>query len=121
MVWYSTSEQKWYYSYTGGAVIFDTQQEAQSFMAKVDTAKAIISTVQTLATATDGAADRVAEYWDAAGTGWVDGDVAPLGITAAQLTACITLLEQVNLLMTNEATTPSMYRSTLNTVRRVVV
>ena len=85
-------------------------------MAKIDTAKAIVRAVQSLALATDSASDLVAEYWDAVGTGWIDDDVAPMGITAAQLTACITLLEQVNLLMTNQATTPIMHRTTLNII-----
>ncbi len=88
-------------------------------MAKQDTAKAIIKAVQSLATATDSAADLEAEYFDAAGAGWVDADVAALGITAAQLAGCITLMQQINLLMTGSAITPAMYRSTLNVVRRV--
>ncbi len=88
-------------------------------MAKLDTAKAIVKAAQSLATATDSASDLEAEYFDAAGAGWVDADVAALGITAAQLAGCITLLQQVDKLMTGAATTPAVYRSTLNQVRRV--
>jgi len=99
--------------------IFYTQKEAVNCMAKIDTAKAIISAVKSMATATDQATDLVSEYWDV-GT-FVDEDVAALGITAAQLTSCITLLEQVDKLMTNQETSSSMYRTTLNQVRRVVI
>lgn len=65
---------------------------------KIETAKAIVKTVQSLATATDSAADLEAEYFDVGN--WVDADVAALGITAAQLASCLTLLQQINLLMT---------------------
>ncbi len=119
MVWQSAVDGLWYYSYTGGALTFATQQEASQFMAKIYTAKAIVAAVKALAPTADDASDLEAEYFDAAGAGWVDDDVAPLGITAAQLAACLTLLQQFALLMTNQATTPSMHRTTLNAVRRV--
>jgi len=96
---------------------FDTEQEARSIMAKIETAKAIVRAVQSLTTATDSAGDLEAEYFDIGN--WVDADVAALGITAAQLAAGLTLLQQVNLLMTGEATTPAVYRTTLNQLRRV--
>jgi hypothetical protein len=76
--------------------------------------------VQSLALATDTAADLESEYFDTQGTGWVDADVEPLGISAAALASCVSVLGQVNALMTNQATTPAMYRSTLNAVRRVM-
>ncbi len=109
----------WYVTDGANEYIFESEQEARQFMAKIDTAKAIVKAVQSLATATDSAGDLEAEYFDAAGAGWVDEDVAALGITAAQLAGCITLLQQVNLLMTGVATTPAVYRTTLNQVRRV--
>ena len=88
-------------------------------MAKIDTAKAIIAAVQTLAPATDTAEDLQSEYFD---TGpFVDADVAALGITADNLASCITLLQQINALMSGAANTPAIYRSTLNKVRRVTV
>ena len=84
---------------------------------KLDMAKAVIRAVQSLSTVTDTAADLSAEYFDA-GT-IVDADLEPLGIPAATLSSCITLLEQVHNLMTGVATYPSGYRTTLNKVRRV--
>jgi len=107
----------WYANDNGKEYQFDSEQEAHIFMAKLDTAKVIVRTVQSLATATDSAGDLEAEYFDIGG--WTDEDVAAIGITSAQLAACLTLLQQVNLLMTGGATSPAIYRSTLNAVRRI--
>ncbi len=98
--------------------VFDlTKQEAQHIMAKLDTARAIVAAVKTLAPITDTAEALEAEYFDA-GT-FTDVDVVALGITATDLAACLTLVQQVNLLMTGEATTPAIYRASVNKVRRV--
>jgi hypothetical protein len=107
----------WYVNDGGREYQFDTEQEARSIMAKIETAKAIIRAVQSLATAADDGPDFEAEYFDVGN--WTDEDVAAIGITAAQLAAGLTLLQQVNLLMTGEATTPAVYRTTLNQLRRV--
>jgi hypothetical protein len=88
-------------------------------MAKIDTAKAIVAAVKSLALVTDTAADLEAEYFDA-GT-FVDGDVSALGLTAADIASCITLLQQMSNLMTGGATAVAMYRTTLNKVRRIVL
>lgn len=114
---YRESGGTWYVVDGTQEYVFASEQEARQFMAKHDTAKAIIKAVQSLATATDSAADLEAEYFDIGN--WTDEDVAALGITAAQLAACLTLLQQVGALMTGSATTPAVYRTTLNTVRRV--
>ena len=95
--------------------IYSTEMEAIQAMAKIDTARAITTAVQALATPTDLSADLVAQYFDA-GT-FADADVAPLGITAADLASCITLLQQVENLMTGQATAVAIYRTTLNKVR----
>ena len=86
-------------------------------MAKIDTARAIVGAVQSLATATDSAPDLEAEYFDVGS--WADEDVAALGITASDVASCITLLQQVQALMSGAATTPAVYRATINKVRRV--
>ena len=86
---------------------------------KLEMAKAVISAVQSLAFVTDTALDLTAEYF---GAGTItDDDVAPLGITAATLASCITLLQQVENLMVGSATSPAIYRTTLNQVRRISV
>ena len=116
---------KWIFCTLGteaSEVIFDTQMEAMTAMAKLETAKAIVAAVKTLTTVNDGAGDLVQEYWDPPCNGiFTDDDVAALGITAAQLTACITTLEQAALFMAGSATTPVVHRVTLNAVRRVTV
>ena len=107
-----------WYALTGETL---TAAEAASalggYMKKEETAKAIIRAVQSLATVNDLGPDLVKEYFDAGA--FADGDVAAIGITAAQLGACITLLQQVGLLMGSGATTPADYTATLNAVRRV--
>lgn len=111
------AEHGWAFSDGLTERFFETEQEARNAMAKLDTAKAIVRAVQALAPTADNAADLEAEYFDAGA--WADGDVAALGITAADLAACLTLLQQFDKLMTNQATTPAIYRTTLNKVRRV--
>ncbi len=119
MVWQSGDGDQWYVNTGGRNIPFDSEQEARIAMAKIDTAKAIVKTVQSLATATDTASDLEKEYFDVAGSGWTDADVAALGITAAQLASCLTLLQQFEKLMTAQATTPIDNTAALNQVRRV--
>ena len=116
---YQAADGRWIIFDGMNKIYFDTQLEAEKAMAKLDTAKAIVSAVKTLTTVNDLSGDLVSEYFDA-GT-FVDADVAALGITAAQLASCITLLEQAGKFMNSEATTPIMHRVTLNAVRRVSV
>ncbi len=115
---FDTRAQAVWYAMTGEQL--DAAQAALAlggYMAKANTAKAIVDAVKTLSTVNDLGPDLVAEYFDV-GT-FTDEDVASLGITATQLASCITLLEQVGHLMNNEATVPAMYRATLNLVRRI--
>ena len=114
-IWQSNGH--WYANADGREYQFETEQEARQAMAKIETAKAIVRVVQSLALATDGAPDLEAEYFDVGA--WTDADVAALGITAADLASCITLLQQVAALMTGGATSPAVYRTTLNKMRRV--
>jgi len=108
---------QYYYSIDGVYYRFPQGIDGEIMVAKLQTAQAIVAAVKALTTPTDLATDLVAEYFDAGE--FVDGDVAALGITADTLAACITLLQQVDLLMTGSATSPAMYRATLNKVRRV--
>ncbi len=84
---------------------------------KLKTAQAIVAAVQSLAPASDGAADLVQEFFYVGA--FVDADVEALGVTASDLAACITLLQQFALLMTGQATAAASYTTTLNKVRRV--
>jgi cell fate (sporulation/competence/biofilm development) regulator YlbF (YheA/YmcA/DUF963 family) len=103
----------------GTAITFDTEQEARQAMAKIETAKAVIEPVKAVAETADVAKDRIKEYFDLAGDGWVDADVAALGITAAQLASCITFLENFDKFMTNQVAAQADYTAVLNAVRRV--
>lgn len=116
-IWQSGEDNLWRVSYDGGAMTFSTQAEAEQMSHKLDMAKAVIRAIQSLAPAADNSADLVAEYFDAGTV--VDDDLAALGIDVATLASCITMLQQVDLLMTNQATSAAMYRTTLNKVRRV--
>jgi hypothetical protein len=116
---YRQSGGTWFVVDGGREYVFASEQEARQTMAKLATAQAIVRTVQSLAAATDSATDLEKEYFDVQGAGWVDGDVEALGITAAQLGGCLTLLQQFAKLMTAQATTPLDNTATLNSVRRV--
>ncbi len=96
---------------------FATQREAVQMANKLKTAQAIVAAVQSLAPAADGSVDLVQEFFDVGA--FVDADVEALGITASDLAACITLLQQFALLMTGQTTAAATYTVTLNRVRRV--
>lgn len=84
---------------------------------KLLTARAIISTVASLAQAADLAKALEAEYFDAGS--YTDDELNKVGVTTDTLAGCITLLQQVENLMAGAPTVPAVYRSTLNKVRRV--
>jgi hypothetical protein len=101
---------------------FVTEKEARVFMAKLETATAIVAVVQSLTTAVDGAGDRWQEYWDIRNTAGVftDQDVAPLGITSAQLDSCISLLDAFGDFLTGaDQGGAQVWRTSINQVRRV--
>jgi hypothetical protein len=104
------------------ALEFATEKEARVFMAKLETATAIVAVVQSLTTAVDGAGDRWQEYWDIRNTAGVftDQDVAPLGITSAQLDSCISLLDAFGDFLTGaDQGGAQVWRTSINQVRRV--
>ena len=103
----------WYIS--GSNLKFETRGELIETMAKLDTATATVAQVQALAVPMDNAPDIFQEYWDvvSAEGAYTDEELAPLGITAAQLTACIATIEAFNTLMTAN-------HATVNVMRRIV-
>lgn len=104
------------------ALEFPTESEARQAMAKLETARAILAMVQSLTVAADGAGDRWQEYWDLrnAGGDFLDADLAPLGITAAQLSMCIGLLDAfVDFISGADQGGAQIWRATINQVRRV--
>lgn len=126
MTIYQDAAGKWVFFDGAAKHRFDSEQEAHVFMNKLATAKFLVELVQSMAKVADNAADAIPEYFDVAGAGWTDDDVAALGITAAQLAACVTFIEQIPKLMLGTIAVdghsdiaPANYRATLNAVRRV--
>jgi len=110
-VTFETKPQAIWFAWTGQ---IKTAAEVKSVMAKLDTAKAVIVQVQQLATPMDSAPDIFQEYWDVVNSegAFTDEDVTPLGITAAQLGSCITVIEVFNTLM-------ATHHAAVNLMRRV--
>ena len=96
---------------------FDTRMEAELMAQKLELAKALIAQAQAIAPVMDAAPDVVQEYFDASIT-FTDADVEALGVTAAQVVALITLLENVNKFFTGGSPTNAQYRVNINAVRR---
>jgi len=109
----------WWILWTGEEKIyFDTEMEAKQTMEKLELAKAIIYQTQLHARIMDENPDVLQEYFDA-GVTFTDEDVAPLGVTAAQVTACLTLLENAGKFYAGNTPANAAYRVTVNAVRRV--
>ena len=117
MIQYDVATEKWGIFFGGNfTYYFDTELEARQMSQKFETAKEILRVANTLSTVADLGADVVQEYFDSPTI--TDEDVAPLGITLAQLQAVITMLQQMEKFFSNEAVTAALYRTTLNGIRR---
>ena len=82
----------------------------------------VVRRAQELTAVADDAADLDNEYFDNSyDTGITDANVAAYDITAAQFASVITVLQQFDKLMTNQATTAGDYIANLNAVRRAPV
>lgn len=104
----------------GRVLEFSSAMEAMMSVAKLGTAAAVVRCVQSLATATDTAAAMCQEYQDQQ-PALTDAELAVLGMTAADLSNCIALLENFDKFMNGQATDINAYRVTLNVVRRMAV
>ena len=87
-------------------------------MSKLELAKAILYQTQLHVRAMDENPDVLQEYFDS-GVTFTDSDVADLGITAADVTACLTFLENAGKFYGGTTPTNAAYRVTINSVRRV--
>ena len=98
---------------------FDTEMEAREAMAKIDTATAVVNGVKGLIFTADNGIDIVEDYFE--NGPFSDADLEALGITAAKLTACVTLLQNFELFMAqDDEENPiinAKYRATINQVR----
>ena len=115
---YQSADGKWILLVNANKLYFDTEMEARQTMDKLELAKAIIFQAQLHARPMDEGPDVLQEYFDD-GMTFTDEDVAPLGVTAAQVTACLTLLENAGKFYAGDSPTNSAYRGTVNSVRRV--
>ena len=131
VIYRSAADERWHVQ--GDGVAFDTQiqavvycetgqslteTEAKMAMQKLELAKAIIWQTQRQAATMDEGPDVLQEYFDSNVT-FADEDVAALGVTAAQVTACLTLLENVGKFYAGNTPVNAAYRVTVNAVRRV--
>lgn len=117
---YQSADGRWIFWDGVEKHYFDTQMEALNAMAKIDLAKTIIWRTQQLIETMDNGPDVLQEYFDG-GFSFVDADVAALGVTAAQVTACLTLLENAGKFFAGTSPANATYRTTVNAVRRVSV
>lgn len=117
---YQSADGRWIFYDGIEKHYFDTQMEALNAMIKIDLAKTIIWRVQQLIDTMDNGPDVLQEYFDGGFT-FADEDVAALGVTAAQVTACLTLLENTGKFFSGASPANATYRTTINAVRRVKV
>ena len=86
----------------------------------------VLRRAQELGAVADDVADLENEYFDngydgAGGNSIVDANVAAYDITAAEFNSLITVMQQLDKLMTNQATTLGDYIANLNAVKRAPV
>lgn len=88
---------------------------------KLQTAAAVVRCVQSLAAPMDAAGDIWQEFWDVVNgsESYTDEELTALGITAAQLGSCVTVLENFNKFMTGNSPANDVYRTSVNAMRRV--
>jgi hypothetical protein len=88
---------------------------------RLQTATAIIRCVQSLIPAMDECPDRFQEYWDmnSASGPFTDGELVSIGITAAQLTDFINVIENYNKWCTAGEPVNNNYKANLNAARRL--
>lgn len=88
---------------------------------RLKTAAAVVRCVQSLAAPMDAAQDVWQEFWDVVNGGgpYTDLELEGLGITAAQLGSCVTVLENFNKFAQGDEPSNDAYRVTINTMRRV--
>lgn len=115
---YQDAFGKWLF-WTGSTKLpFDTEKEAIDAMEKLELAKAIVYVTKQLIETMDNGPDVLQEYFDS-GITFTDEDVAPLGLVAIDITACLTALENVGKFFSGDSPVNAVYRVTVNTVRRV--
>lgn len=98
---------------------YGTSLEAKEVMTRLELIKAIVQVVQQAVPLMDEGPDVLQEYFDS-GITITDEDVASLGLVAADVTACLTLLENIDKFFSGTVSIDAVYRVTVNKVRRVL-
>ena len=87
---------------------------------RLQTAQAIIRVVQSMIPPMDQALDVFDEYWDIAGAvPFTDEELVSIGITADQLGTLVTVVENYQKFMVNDAPAAIEYKAALNMARRL--
>jgi len=117
---YQAADERWILWTDSEKIFFNTQAEAIRAMDKLKLAQAVVYQTQLHIKAMDEGPDVLQEYFDS-GVTFVDADVEALGITAADVVNCLTMLENAGKFYAGNTPTNAVYRSTVNAVRRVDV
>jgi len=114
-------EGVWRLANDGCEQFFGTQREALVMSRKLSYAQTVQALATRLASDIDVAADLFSVYWDrgygSGETAITDEDVASLGITAADITAMITVMEQLGNFASGADVTSADYDATINKIR----
>ena len=103
---------------------FDTEAEAyiwrEAMDRKLELAKTIIAIIQSVINIMDNGPDVWQQFFDAPDHVFTDDELASLGITANDLIACVTMLENTKKFFAGVPEFPpvnAVYRQTVNAVR----
>ena len=120
MMLYTEYEQwvLWLQDAANTHLYFDTEMEAREAMTEIELIKAIVYQAQLHAKPLDEGGDVLQEYFDS-GITLTDEMCAPLGVTAAQVSACLILLENAGKFYAGATPANAVYRTTINAIRRV--
>jgi len=108
---------QWGLYVNGTEFVLDTSMEVQQMTSKIQLAQAILFQTQLHARPMEENGDVWQEYWDS-GVTFSDEDLEPLGVTADQIAACITLLENAGKFYAGDTPAVALYRMTINAVKR---
>jgi hypothetical protein len=117
---YQSATEEWIFFDGTSKHFFDTEQEAVQMASKQEYAKALQRVATKLAEVADEFADIVTVYHDrgyGGGNAITDGDLAGLGITAADVGGGITVGEQLTKFLNNLEVTTGDYDVNLNKLR----
>lgn len=115
-VTFETTESAAWWAWTGQILSYE---EVLMIEQRLELAKAIIRQAQHHLAAMDENQDVLQEYWDSGSVAFTDEEVAELGLTAVEVNACLTLLENAGKFYGGTNPTNAIYRTTINAIRRV--